>query len=117
MYHVPECIRKYGNIKQFSGQGRYTTTTTVMRNMSTKFSTCAGVEKNNDDARRNYFSSNLQDAPGEILKAEGRLEQTQEYKRTKRTYTKRKADYWHNGGIEEARKMRRDETTQLTYNC
>ena len=29
----------------------------------------AGVEKNNDDAKRNYFSSNLHDPAGEVLKA------------------------------------------------
>ena len=53
-----------------------------------------GVEKNNDDARRNYFSSNLQDPCGEVLKAEGRLETTAEYKRNKRQYIKRNEEYW-----------------------
>ena len=51
VYHAPDILKKYGNIKKFSGQG---------------------VEKNNDDAKRNYFSSNLQD-PCEV---EGRLEIT-----------------------------------------
>ena len=46
-----------------------------------------GVEKSNHDARRNYFSSNLHDPTGEVLKAEGRLEVTSEYKREKRQYT------------------------------
>ena len=34
-----------------------------------------GVEKN-DDAKRNYFSSNVHDPSGEVLKAEGRLDHT-----------------------------------------
>ena len=36
-YHVPDQIREYGNVRQFSGQG---------------------VEKNNDDAKRHYYSGN-----------------------------------------------------------
>ena len=54
----------------------------------------AGVEKNNDDAKRNYFSSNLHDPAGEVLKAEWRLEQTEQYRRRKRKYCKRNLDYW-----------------------
>ena len=53
----------------------------------------AGVEKNND-AKRNYFSSNLHDPAGEVLKAEWRLEQTEQYRRRKRNYCKRNLDYW-----------------------
>ncbi|KAL5474608.1 hypothetical protein EMCRGX_G026580 [Ephydatia muelleri] len=37
VYHVPECIRRYGNLRTFSGQG---------------------VENHNDDAKRVYLSSN-----------------------------------------------------------
>lgn len=54
----------------------------------------AGVEKNNDDAKRNYFSSNLHNPAGEVLKAEWRLEQTEQYRRRKRKYCKRNLDYW-----------------------
>ena len=36
-YHVPDQIREYGNVRQFSGQG---------------------VEKNNDDTKRHYYSGN-----------------------------------------------------------
>jgi len=68
-----------------------------------------GVEKNNDDARRNYFSSNLHDPAGEILKAEIRSEYTEQYKRVKRQYNKRDDDYWQNGGIEDSRKKQRTE--------
>ena len=35
----------------------------------------AGIEKNNDDARQNYRSSNHWDAAMEILKTEYRLEE------------------------------------------
>ena len=34
-----------------------------------------GVEKNNDDAKRNYFSSNRHDAAGDILRTEAILEE------------------------------------------
>ena len=34
-----------------------------------------GVEKNNDDAKRNYFSSNKHDAAREILVTEARQEE------------------------------------------
>ena len=49
----------------------------------------SGVEKNNNDAKRNYFFSNLHDITGQVLKAEWRLEQTETCKRTKCKYTKR----------------------------
>ncbi|KAL5471209.1 hypothetical protein EMCRGX_G029300 [Ephydatia muelleri] len=73
VYHVPNIIRQYGNLKQFS---------------------CQGVEKHNDDAKRNYFSSNRWDAPADIM-TEYRLEVLQEYSREKRAYTKRDSAYWH----------------------
>jgi len=38
------------------------------------FDPLSGVEKNNDDCRWNYFSSNGWDAPGDILQKEARLE-------------------------------------------
>ena len=68
----------------------------------------AGVEKNNDDCRRNYFSSNKWDAPGDILRTEARLEylSSQGYCREKREYTKRNTQYWEGGGIEESRTKR-----------
>eukprot|EP00731_Ephydatia_muelleri_P010769 Em0005g1355a len=80
VYHVPDAIRQYGNIKQFS---------------------CQGVEKHNDDSKRNYFSSNRWDAPAEIMLAEHRLELLQQYAREKRHYTKHAAAYWHEGGMQE----------------
>ncbi len=48
-----------------------------------------GVEKNNDVAQCNYFSSNLHDPAGEMLKADGRCEVTEPHKRQNRKYTKR----------------------------
>ena len=53
-----------------------------------------GVEKNNDDARRNYFSSNHMDAPKDILLTEVRLEKLAKYQRQNRTYEKANEDYW-----------------------
>eukprot|EP00731_Ephydatia_muelleri_P016723 Em0009g1147a len=78
VYHVPDAIRQFGNMKQFS---------------------CQGVEKHKDDSKRNYFSSNHWDAPAEIMLAEHRLELLQQYAREKRHYTKHAAAYWHEGGM------------------
>ncbi len=71
-----------------------------------------GVKKNNDVAKRNYFSSNLHDPAGEILKTEGRLELTESHKRPKRKYSKKDEQYWEQGGIQECRKRRRLTETQ-----
>ncbi len=76
-------VKRYGNIRQFSGQG--TLTCTVEDQVQYHYLISAlipGVEKNNDVAKRNYFSSNLQDPAGEILKTEARLEATQELQET-----------------------------------
>ena len=69
-----------------------------------------GVEKNNDVAKRNYFSSNKWDAPREILSADARLNilsRTPSCQREKRTYEKRLKEYWDEGGIVAARSARR----------
>ena len=71
------------------------------------FSHLIGVEKNNDDAKRHFFSGNRHDAAKDILVTEARLEHL-EYEvptcvRQKRGYTKRDTDYWENG-IRENRK-------------
>lgn len=65
-----------------------------------------GVENNNNIAKRNYFSSNLHDVTGEVLKAEWRQEQTEKYKRSKRSYTKHNLNYWEKE-INEKRKRQR----------
>ena len=65
---------------------------------------CIGVEKNNDDAKRNYHSSNRHDAAGDILVTEARLEElrrgTTEFDscvRNKRSYDKSDDGYWNEG--------------------
>lgn len=65
-----------------------------------------GVENNNNIAKRNYFSSNLHDVTGEVLKTEWRQEQTEKYKRQKRSYIKHNHDYWEKE-INETRKRQR----------
>ena len=52
------------------------------------------VEKNNDDARRNYHSSNRLDGAKEIVPADARLETLRDYAREKRPYNKTNSDYW-----------------------
>ena len=50
VYHVPNIIRQHGSMKQFSCQGKlYTCKRQIF---------FSGVEKHNDGAKRNYFSSN-----------------------------------------------------------
>ena len=66
--HIPDQMRSLGGLARFSGQG---------------------VEKNNDDARRNFLSSNRWDAPKEVLLAEHRLDLLSRFSREKRLYTKR----------------------------
>jgi len=99
VYHVPAVIKNYGNLKQFSNIWvEWVISYHVVYTMT-------GVEKNNDDAWRNYFSSNLHDPAGKILKAEIRSEYTELYKRVKRQYNKRwwlLAKWWNWGQQKEA---------------
>ena len=74
-----------------------------------------GVEKNNDDSERQYFSSNKMDAVAEIVRCDYRLEAMRQgvwgypsCHREKRKYTQRDDEYWNNGGIQEARKKARE---------
>ena len=74
------------------------------------------VEKNNDDSKRHYFSSNKMDAAAEIVRSDYRLEVMRQgvwghpsCQREKRKYTQCDEDYWSNGGIQEARKKAREE--------
>ena len=77
-----------------------------------------GVEKNNDDSKRHYFSSNKHDAPGEIIRSEFRQEALRQGVwnhstciRQKRNYTKVDSGYWDGGGIQEVRKRSRGDDT------
>ena len=81
----------------------------------------AGVEKNNDDSKCHYFSSNKHDAPGEIIRSECRQEALRQgvwdhptCVRKKRSYTKHDDDYWTGGGIQEVRKRSREDDTTTT---
>ena len=57
-----------------------------------------GVEKNNDDAKRNYYSSSRHDAAKEILHTEARLDQLRDScYRSKRKYEKVDSSYWDDG--------------------
>jgi hypothetical protein len=86
VYHVPQQLRQHGNLLQFSGQG---------------------VEKNNDHAKHNFYSSNRHDPCGEVLRTEKCLEQLESScRRQKRPYRKRNEEYW-NGRITEERASQR----------
>ena len=78
-----------------------------------------GVEKNNDDSKRHYFSSNKHDAAGEIICCEARLEMLQNgirgfpsCERKKRPYEKQNDEYWNGGGIQEARRTKRQHSEE-----
>ncbi len=62
-----------------------------------------GTEKNNDDARRNYTSSNHLDGPRDILLTEERLEKLAQYERTKRSYNKVNTEYWEEDIIQKTK--------------
>ena len=57
-----------------------------------------GVEKNNDVAKHQFYSSNRHDPCGEVLRTEKRLEQLDHTcRRKKRSYHKRDMSYWSDG--------------------
>ncbi|KAJ7384818.1 hypothetical protein OS493_019495 [Desmophyllum pertusum] len=93
VYHVPGAIEKYGNVKQFTGQG---------------------VEKNNDDARRvvKRKSNNL-DSPTDVLLTESRLRSLRKRERTPRTYNKQNVTYWDNG-IKQSRAKHKRLSFQMS---
>ena len=80
-----------------------------------------GVEKNNDDSKRHYFSSNKHDAPGEIIRIECRQEALRQGAWDhptcvrKRSYTKQEEEYWTGGGIQEVRKRAREDNTLMSF--
>uniref|UniRef100_A0A1X7V217 Uncharacterized protein n=1 Tax=Amphimedon queenslandica TaxID=400682 RepID=A0A1X7V217_AMPQE len=84
-YHVPLLMRRHKGIKRFTGQG---------------------VEKNNDLAKKLYFSSNHQDAARDILLTEGHIEELQQgSKRQKRRYNKKDNEYWQDDIRQKRRKQ------------
>ncbi len=70
--------------------------------------TLIALEKNNDDARRNFNSSNRLDAAKEIIVTDARLESLRgDCAREKRPYSKTNNDYWEKEIFEK--RIRRDE--------
>ena len=74
-----------------------------------------GVEKNNDDSKRHYFSSNKHDAPGEIIRSEYCQETLQRDAwghptcvGQKYSYTKHDDEYLNGGDIQDVRKCARE---------
>ena len=95
--HVPQQMRSFGGIIRFSGQGL--DAFCIQRFMCTLLD----VEKNNDDARRNYMSSNHHDAPKEVLLTEVRQHTLRMYAREKRRYQKSANDYWERDILSQRR--------------
>ena len=69
-----------------------------------------GVEKNNDDAKRRYYSGNRHNAARDILLTEARIEHLERESpgcvREKRSYIKRNRDYWESDILEQRRSKR-----------
>ena len=86
-YHVSDQIRQHGNIRQFSGQG---------------------VEKNNDDAKRHFYSGNRHNAARDIILTDARIEQLEQDTpsciRSKRKYSKHDSEYWEKTIMENRKK-------------
>ncbi len=110
-------LRLYGNIKKFSGQGECLIVVVIRYDFVLNY--FIGVEKNNDDSKRHYYSSNKHDAPVELIRSEVRLEVLARGKdgypscqRMKRPYNKACDEYWHGGGIQEDRRIKRQRHNQ-----
>jgi len=84
VYHIPIFLKKFKSVKLFTGQG---------------------VEKNNDMARNVVLhKSNKRNAAADVLKLESRQWEFRESKRTKRSYSKKDANYWDTEIKEKRRK-------------
>lgn len=110
--HVPTHIGLLGGIKRFTGQGIAHVHVQINKQcmFSLEHDLNIGTEKNNDDARRNYYSSNHLDITKEILLTEARLELLRHLERLKRQYIKRRDVYWKEEIYEKRR--RKDDTEE-----
>ncbi len=84
--HVSSQMRSVRGIRTFSGQREH------------MYALCSlhinlALEENNDDARRNYRSSNKLDGGKEILLTDARQELLTDYERDVRKYTKSNTTY------------------------
>jgi hypothetical protein len=75
VYYVPFFTKKYGKLLRFSGQG---------------------VEKINDDIKKNHQKTNKWDATVDALQVRKRIEHltSENCERDKRNYTKSTNEYW-----------------------
>ncbi|XP_065182417.1 uncharacterized protein LOC135813127 [Sycon ciliatum] len=86
LFHCPDIIRRFGNLKQFTGNG---------------------VEKTNDEARRSHMQkSNKWDACADVLLHSGRRQILSHHCREKRKYKKKDEEYW-TANIKESRRKRK----------
>ncbi len=77
VYHIPYFLKRFGSIKQFTGQG---------------------VEKSNDDIKIVYFrKSNKHDATAQALKVRFRKALLYKCRKVKRKYRKINTQYWQHG--------------------
>lgn len=96
VYHIPNMIKRYKNIIQFSGQN---------------------IEKLNDDVRKAHLKkSNRWDGTKEALTLEKRIEHgiKNKLERTKRKYVKKNEEYWTEGRASEARARKRLILDEIT---
>ena len=69
-----------------------------------------GVEKNNDDAKRHYYSGNRHNAARDVLLIEARIEHLERESPSsvheKRSCVKHNSDYWESDILEQRRSKR-----------
>lgn len=110
--HVPYQVELLKGIKRFSGQRKYSIHQNSLTYTCTHIHVCTSlqtdlllihiaVEKNNDEARKHYNSSNRLDGGHEIVLADARMEQLQH---EKRKYKKTNDEYWTSGLVEKRRR-------------
>ena len=86
VYHVPAMLKKFGNCITFPAKVCVKLMCTYINFYILQLHMCVlciryvhvhvhvGAEKNNDDSKRHYFSSNKMDAAAEVMRCDYRLE-------------------------------------------
>ena len=98
VYHIPGMLKKFGNLRHFSGQVTYNWLKYGHYGNASNLSIWRG-------GRERYLQEKLHDAIVEIIRSDYRLEQMRQgvrghpsCVRSKRSYQKRNDEYWNGGG-------------------
>lgn len=104
VYHVPQMLERFQNLKQFTGQGKMNRCKILIlvsvknENFSYTLLYFLGVEKKNDDMRKAFHRSiNRWDACKSLIVIDKRLEILHSQKRCKRKYERKNSSFWEEG--------------------